>query len=206
MTYPAQLLPHLIFKKITADLSGYFICRKVLNKALLQEPLPPILPEELLGIETASDCFDYSINLPGIFELQHNLIEMIGEQKKYFIKYWDEVSEVTVPIYEQDFNINENIGWFFLHIERVNGITIPFNRKLDAPPNEIATAIVSHTPTNSNFWHFSIRWKDENHALISTTNSKWKNNIIATVRALLSELIIIESIQQNIEEDWYVKN
>lgn len=207
MTYPEQLLPQLIFKIINIDLSGHFVCRKVLDKTLLRLPFPSILPEELLGIETASNCFDYSTNLPGIFELQHNLIELMGEQKTYFRKYWDAVSEVKVPAYLQDFSINENGGWFFLKIDKINGITIPFNnRKSEDLPNEIATSVIVHTPTNSNFWHFSIKWKDEKAVFINTNNAKWKNSIIATVRALLSELITIDHIEQNIDKDWYIKN
>ena len=206
MTYPGQLLPQLNFKQITADLSGYFICRKVLDKTLLQESLSPILPEEVLGIETASDCFDYSTNLPGVFELQHNMIELMGENRAYYRNYWDWISEVHVPIYQQDFGISENVGWFFLQIDKINRLTIPFNRKADNPPNEVATAVVVHTPNNHNFWHFSIKWKDANHSYISNTNSKWKNSIIATVRALLSELIQLTYPGQEIPQDFYIKN
>ena len=172
MIYPEQLLPRLSFKEITADLSGYFLCRKVLDKTLLNEPLPPLLSEELLGIETANDCFDYSTNLPGIFEPHYNLIEFIGNHKAYFRRYWDWITETVVPVFEEDFSINENIAWFFLQVDKINGLAIPFNRKADNSPNEVATAVIAHTPTNSNFWHFSIKWRDAN-GYISTTNSKW---------------------------------
>ena len=204
MTYPEQLLPQLIFKKISADLSGYFICRKVFDKTILEKELP-IVTEGLLGIEKASDCFDYSTNLPGVFAEEDNRIDLTGEKKGYFRSYWDEVSEVETPIFEQDFIINENAGWFFLQIDKINGLTIPFNRKADNHPNEIATAVVLHTPTNSNFWHFSIKWRDE-HTFISPNDSKWKKNIIATVRALLSELIQFEYAGQSLPEDFYKEN
>ena len=205
MNYPEQLLPRQNFKQITANLSGYFLCRKVLDKTLIQEPLPAILPEELLGIATPNDCFDYSTNLPGVFELDHNKIEFVGDQKAYFRNYWDWISEVTTPFYRQDFIINENTGWFFLTIDKINGLTIPFNRKSQLPLNETATAVVVHTSSNSNFWHFSIKWIDAN-GYISTTNSKWKNHIVATVRALFSELVLLEYPGQQIPENFYKKN
>jgi len=204
-TYPQELLPQLIFKQITADLTGYFICRKVRNKSLLNEPLPEILPDEVLGIETPSDCFDFSTNLPGVFKLNHNFLEITGDDKKYFRTYWDYQSEVKTPVFEQDFFIDENIGWFFIQIDKINGLTIPFNRNAEKAVSETATAIVVHTPTNSNFWHFSVKWKDAN-GYISTGTSKWKNNVIATVRAMLSELIRLTYISLEVPEGFYKKN
>ncbi len=204
MTYPEQLLPQLIFKKITDDLTGHFICRKVLDKTFLEKP-QPIVFEELLGIVKASDCFDYSTNLPGVFELEHNKIDFDGDKKAYFRAYWDEVSEVEIPVFEKDFVINQNVGWFFLQIDKINGLTIPFNRKADNLSIETATAVVLHTPNNSNFWHFSIRWKDAND-YININKSAWKHNIIATVRALLSELILLTYPGQVIQEEFYKKN
>ena len=96
-------------------------------------------------------------------------------------------------------------GWFFLKIDKINGLTIPFNRKGDITAKETATAIVVHTPTNSNFWHFSIKWKDEK-GYISTGSATWKNNIIATVRAMLTELIQLVYPGQVIPEHFYKQN
>lgn len=204
MNYPEQLLPQLIFKKITTDLSEYFICRKVFDKTLLQEQLP-IVAEELLGIVKASDCFDYSTNLPGVFELEHNKIDLIGERKANFRAYWNEESKVEIPVFEKDFVINEDVGWFFLQIDKINKIAIPFNRKTENTSKEVATAVVIHTPTNSNFWHFSIKWHDQEN-FISPNDAKWKNSIIATIRALLSELILVDYPGQVIQENLYTKN
>lgn len=204
MHYPEGLLPQPNFKEITENLSGYFICRKVLDKSLLED-FSSIIKEELLGLKTASDCFDYSTNLPGVFELHHNEIDLIGDNKKYFRSYWDWNSGVDMPLYQQDFEFNKNVSWFFLQIDKINCVSIPFNKKAEKPPDETARAIVLHTPTNCNFWHFSIRWKDSK-GFISPNDSKWKMNIIATIRALMSEMIIIDEIRQEIKEEWYIKN
>jgi len=203
MNYPVRLLSQPIFKEITEDLSHYFLCRKVLDKSLLSND-PSIIDEGILGLDSASQCFDYSTNLPGIFELKDNLIELSGENKKYYMAYWDWVSKINEPLFEQDFLINENIGWFFLPISEISNIAIPFSRNNFTPPDETAKAIVMHTPTNSNFWHFSIRWNDGKR-FINANDSKWKNNIIATVRALLSEIIEKKYQPQKIESAWYIK-
>lgn len=204
MNYPEQLLPKLTFKEITENLAGYFICRKA-PLTVLQDSHSLIIREDLVGIESASDCFDYSTNLPGVFKIEHNTIDLIGENKRYFRTYWDWVSSVKVPAYQQDFELNKNVGCFFLQIDKINGITIPFNKKVNTPADETAHSVVLHTPTNSNFWHFSIKWKDSN-GFISSTNSKWKANIIATIRALLSENVVFDEINQEIKKDWYIKN
>lgn len=205
MLYPAEILPQPHFKKINESLDGFFICRKVPNRQALE--LTPIIKEELLGLERASDCFDYSTNLPGVFELVHNKLEIVGEDKKYFITYWDEGVPVVTPIHEQDLIVNDGAGWFFLPINKVAGLRIPFNRKQNLPTNETALSAVVHTPSNSNFWHFSIKWKDDNGDYISANESKWKNQIIAKVRALFSELINFADVpNQVIRDEWYTRS
>jgi len=201
MEYPQRLLPHPRFKKIEVDLDHYCLCRKVPDVTILQEPLEEIA-DEILGIESASDCFDYSTNLPGILELDDNRIELIGSEKAYFRTYWDFRSVVKIPMENVDFIINEAIGSFFLPIGPINGYKIPFNRKEKAAL-EKAEAEVVHTPSNSNFWHFSIKWKDAN-GYISRTDSKWKNAIISAVRTFLSEHILLHCDEQSIEVEWYL--
>ena len=201
MNYPEQLLPKLIFKEIKSDLSAYFLCRKVEDKSLLENQ-SSIASEELLGIERVNDCFDYSTNLPGIFELQHNEIELFGDKKKLFRSYWDWASEVETPIYKQDFELNIDAGWFFLPIDKIVSITIPFNKNAQKNDTDIARAVAVHTPTNCNFWHFSIKWKDS-AGFINSNDSAWKRKIIATVRSLFSELIVFEVKEQKVEKSFY---
>ena len=203
MNYPVRLLPQPIFKEVTEDLSGYFLCRKFPDKSLMKND-SPIINEEILGINSGGQCFDYSTNLPGIFELNDNWIELTGENKKHYRSYWDWISKINEPLFEKDFLINENIGWFFLPISQISNIVIPFSRNGFTPPDETAKAMVLHTPTNSNFWHFSIKWHD-GKGFINANDSKWKNNIIATVRSVLSEIMENKYRPQRLESAWYIK-
>jgi hypothetical protein len=204
MNYPEQILPRPNLKCISEDISQYFITRKY-------KPLRPadsqssLLPEEMLGLESASDCFDYSTNLIGIFEAAFNKIELIGDNKKLLRSYWDFQTEIKTPVFEEDFVNEENIKWFFLHIGKINNHKIPFKKTDNSQTEEQAHAIVVHTPTNCNFWHCSVRWK-EGENFISTNNSKWKNKVIAAVRSFLSEAIEWTCPQQEIPQEFYSTN
>jgi hypothetical protein len=155
MKYPTILLPKRNFKIIDEDLSDRFLLRKVQESLMPKDP-DAIPPGEAIGLNTASDCFDYSTNLLGQYNIEHNKIAIIGERKKYFRTYWVS-GDVDEPIFEQDFNDNDEISCIYLPINLIHGkIKHPFNRK-SGGTQEIAEAVVMHTPTNSNFWHFSIR-------------------------------------------------
>lgn len=202
MKYPQSLLPQPTFKEIVEDLSKYFICRKVSGKVDLDVGLPD---EKLLGMDTLSECFDYSTNLPGVFELWHNTLELTGENKRYFRSYWDWESTAITPAYKVDFKLNNEVSWFFLRIGAVEKISIPFNKNAKNQPDDVLSGLVSHTPTNCNFWHFSIKWKNSKGEFINTNKSAWKHNIIATIRALLMQLMTTKPVRQEIMEGWFKK-
>ncbi len=141
-----------------------------------------------------SEFYDYSTNLLGHFAIEHNYLTPCGEQerKKYFQAYWDFEEAITKrPIFEQDFLFDDRKGIFYLPIQDILNIKIPFNR----PPKgdqQTLTAVVDHTPTRSNFWHFSIRWKIGSN-FVSRNESRWKEECTATMRALLNACLEIQS-------------
>lgn len=204
MKYPQSLLPQPIFKEIKEDLGEYFICRKV-SRILLQDLNVGLPEEKLLGMDTESECFDYSTNLPGVFELWHNTIELIGANKKYFRSYWDWVSTAPAPEFEEDFEFNKDVSWFFIRIGAIEKISIPFNKNPNKQADNVLFGVVAHTPTNSNFWHFSIKWKNSDGEYISANKATWKYNRIATIRAMLTQLISIRPVKQEINKEWYMK-
>lgn len=205
MKYPQSLLPQPIFKEISEDLSAYFICRKVAGT--LHKNITVGLPDEkLLGMESESECFDYSTNLPGVFELWHNTIELMGANKKYYRSYWDWESAVAAPKFEEDFGLSEDISCFFIRIGAVEKISIPFNKNPNKQADDVLYGVVCHTPTNCNFWHFSIKWKNSKGEYINANKATWKYNRIATIRALLTQLISIRPVRQDINKEWYLKD
>lgn len=198
MNYPERLIPIPIFKRIEADLDGHFICR-TFQKNDWQ------INDEILN-ESLSEFFDYSTNLLGHFQFEDNFISLIGENKPYFRSYWDFTERVEIPVYKMDFDFYDDKGVFFLNISNIHRkLSIPFNVK-GQNPNDKATAYIIHTPTRSNFWHFSIRWFKENGDCIKKSDASWKSLLVTSMRALLYELVdlnIPESFP--IPEEYFLK-
>jgi hypothetical protein len=191
MQYPDRLIPLGHFKPIDTDLSGFFLCRMVASNELLTK-VNDVFPLETLCAND-KELFDYSTNLPGHFLLEDNKIRLIGENKKYFYEYWDFSECVNLPIFQQDFDIDQNRTHFFLPISRIHKrICIP----CPTPPKkdgETLTAVVIHTPTRSNFWHFSIRWLDNNDNVDVYKSADWRKRMSSTMRHVLQELIDIST-------------
>lgn len=151
-------------------------------------------PDEVLCTED-KELFDYSTNLLGIFLPEDNQIILIGEDKKYFYDYWDFEEEVKLPIFEQDFDINNERTCFFVPIGYLHQkIQLP----LPCPPKnpgEVLIAYVAHTPTRSNFWHFSVRWKNEQSdaPFERYKGSAWQKRLCSTMKAALQEHIIVKT-------------
>jgi len=191
MQYPDRLIPRTNFKRIETDLSVHVICR-VVKSPLLLKKVNGLYPEETL-CENDKDLFDYSTNLLGYFLPEDSQIKLIGDNNKYFYSYWDFEEEVEVPKYQQDFALDTEVGFFTLPIVEIHQkLSVPL---LDHPKRNRETIIshVVHTPTRSNFWHFSICWKgvDGNYEKYKK-DSFWQKRAIATMRAFLQECICTE--------------
>jgi len=205
--YPEILIPLLHYKKIDeADLSEKCVCRTTINSDWKQVQENHLISEDVLYQEW-SELFDYSTNLPGHFLLAHNYIELIGDNKKSFYSYWDWENEGRAPKYEIDYVENKSRSCFFLDFSKIHKqVKFPFSR----PPknqSDTLTAEIIHTPTFSNFWHFSIRWKDTNGEYIKASDSKWKAGIAGSMRALLLEYIQRdEPAIQSLHPNKYSKN
>jgi hypothetical protein len=188
MQYPEVLLPQQRFKCVTTDLSEHHLCRTSKTKDFIN-PVTERIKDEAL-CENPTEFFDYSTNHLGQFEHEHNYISFCGNDKKYFRLYWDFLSEVKQPNFNEDFIFDNSKGIFFLRIGDIHN-NIHFPIKNSTQKDDSVTAIVKHTPSNSNFWHFSIRWVDQNGNEINVNDSKWKHPIIATIRASIQEIVIL---------------
>jgi len=201
MNYPEALIPRLHFKRIEIDLSEYWLCRTTPNLDLLKRNNGRFKEEALYQNDNWEELYDYSTNLPGYFRLTDNFLTLQGDGRKYFRSYWDFQEEVRIPVFEEDFTIDESKGIFFLPIVDIHRkIQFPFKH----PPkliDDILTAIVVHTPTRSNFWHFSICWEDAQQNIINPSSSRWKEDCIATMRAFLMELIETKAPEVNVIPD-----
>ena len=189
MEYPDRLIPLSHFKQIgVADLSICFLCRVVHDERFIIQQ-NGMYPDEML-YKDKKELFDYSTNLLGIFLPDDHKIALIGDNKKYFYAYWDFEEAVNIPVFEQDFEIDGSRACFFFPISALHQKTsIP----LPSPPkdqDEVLTPHIVHTPTRSNYWHFSIRWKGKDD-FETYKGSAWQKRISSTMRAFLQESIIL---------------
>ena len=190
MQYPAQLLPSTRYREINvADVISRSISRTTPSKNFIN-PATQAIRDEEFHPHSPFEIFDYSTNLLGQFEPTHNelMLKEDGPNKRYYRSYWNFEEEVTTPIFNVDFELNSAVGAFCLAINQIHEqIIVP--RNTQRQPDLFLTAIIVHTPSRCNYWHFSIRWIDENKVPISPNESKWKNTIIGTLRSKISILI-----------------
>lgn len=189
MKYPEVLLPRQNFKLIDSEIPDYIICRITSTKDIIKSKTGK-LKDEVLSTSD-HDFFDYSTNLLGHFLLDHNYLTLTGLNKKYFYTYWNFNEAVTTPKFNDDFFIENSKGYFFIQIGSIhNSIKCPYSKPKNIEGE--VTAIILHTPTNSNYWHFSIKWRDKDGSYISPNLTQWKYQIINTMRAALIEQSLLE--------------
>lgn len=156
--YPQRILPKPHFKLIT-DIE--VIKRGILihyTDSIDNRDSDDLLKEQSLA-RHINHIRDYSNNLLGAFELEDIYIDVsVSESKEYFTDLWNVGSPVKSPVFQKDFIINSERGYFFLNISDFHNKEVNYV-DLDDPKLSIkASCQVLHTPTNSNFWHFSLRW------------------------------------------------
>lgn len=203
MQYPKEILPLLSYKYIDADLNDYFICRIARIETFINRKTGALI--DSAWYEKESELLDFSTNLIGNFKLEHNYLTLCGDEKKYFYTYWDFVELVRTPEFEQDFISDSNKLFFFFRIgDLLNSAQIPYLKPKNISGK--ATLHIEHTPTRSNFWHFSIRCSDDEGKIINSNDANWKYIIINSLKALLSANFY-ESISEAplIPETFYLK-
>lgn len=205
MNYPTELLPQAIYKKIETGFEEDYLVRKA-NILELINPSTGYLRDEVI---CANDyhLVGYSTNLGSQYKLEFIPIEIIGENRKYFNELWNETSTIQSPIFEQDFIQNDNCSHFFLQINEIHHkIKLPYNRE-SRKGEEYASAIVRHVPTNCNYWHFEINWKDQEGIEFNTNKATWKTLILASIKAIVRELAIIDEMPTltPMSEEYYVR-
>ena len=143
---------------------------------------------------------DYSNNLLGEFEPEDCRLNLIKTGPRYEELYdlWQEGNDVVAPVYEIDFGLSINRGWFFLKVEDFHKIEFGV---LSNEIKELPICKVLHTPTNSNFWHCSLRWIHEN---TDTSTVRGKKYILKLARSFIIENAIFnEPAYQALPPDKY---
>ena len=162
--YPAKLLPQSNYKKIewSNDLHPLFLLRQTPTQDLLNNTNK--LKEEYITKQT-DHLRDLSTNLLGEFSVEDNKVEVINKEKDFFHE-WNEGDDVSEPVYNEDFVINENRGCFYWNIKEIVSLEISHTDHIDNNDYQLNFKIL-HTPIKCNFWHFSIRVFSENQKEVS---------------------------------------
>ncbi len=203
MNYPDHLLPKLNFKIISSesDLSNCFLIRNTPTKDICI-PETKKIDENIVKIQS-DHLGDFSTNILDVFTEEDIKYQIIGEKKDYFHSLWTVGDKVEMPIHQDDFEADENKGCFYLSIDEILEQTV--NYPEDNPTIEAKCRVI-HTPTNCNFWHFSIRWFtnkgfDIRELEISKNQRK---KFLALTKALVIELALIEKPEfSSIKAEFY---
>lgn len=205
MQYPQHLLPSPNYKHIAFGewLKGCYLVRNTQDCNLVDEETGKL---KINYIVPQSDHLrDLSTNLLGTFTLNDTRFFLKAadrERQAYFNALWKEGESVEYPIFLQDFDFDEQRGCFFLLIGDLDGLQVPY--QINNGPLKYATCRILHTPTRSNFWHFSVRWMTEIGDLGALKGS-WIERLLKTqVKTLIHQKAILDiPSHAKINESYY---
>lgn len=200
MNYPQHLLPQSNYRKIeyNDELNKCSLVRHTNTQDIFMVGTKDIDADVILF--QSDHLRDLSTNLLGIFKIEDVYIEILN---KDFINDWESGQTILVPQFTQDFTINRDRSYFVLNIDDILGL----NSSEQLTEKELTIKIL-HTPTKSNFWHFSIRvYKNNTEVSLLEINDKQKSKLWRTIRVLMSDLAYyIEEETCSLPEKHYLCN
>lgn len=189
MTYPGRLLPQPHFKKITwhESLRHQFLIHYTDTNDLVDPVTNKLKPS--LVVKRTDHLRDYSNNLLGVF-VTDDIFWSIqqSDEKEYFIAEWEVGETVIPPEVPSECKKDENRGYFFLSVNNCQEAIIPYQ---DDTSTETICMLL-HTPTNSNFWHFSLRWFCDGLDIIDWKDNGKKRRILTAAKAFIIEKAFFE--------------
>lgn len=213
MIYPLEILPNNKRKLISCDIHDYFLTRYTPTSIITD-----LIDEETGDVKQTSICSpkehisDLSTSLLGVFKLAHNKIVLTKESSEKLGAYCDPDCNAEVPVFGIDFYIDENKGFWTIHIEKI--INEPVTYFFGKNPEVIytATCCIVHTPTFWNYWHFSIKWYLNEHGCYldeyqdNNMKEKIKKRLSGVARAMIAKFAkIIEPDFQEMPLNCYSK-
>jgi hypothetical protein len=208
MKYPEHLLPQISFKRIDwhIDFSHSYLIRHTPSKQIYSEETGKI---DFNLVKIQSDHLgDLSTNMLGVFDPNDNYICIKSENSEYFHDLWTEGTKVKAPNFQEDFNIDSQRGCFFLRIADIVGQIANYSN--DNSDKITAKCKILHTPTNCNFWHFSIRWfsiPDQIDVRELSISKSQRKKLLSSAKLLISELAFGEEPAYSaISKKHYIKS
>lgn len=202
MVYPDRLLPRPNYRLISdvEALNSFFLQRSTIDLDIIDPVTNTIKPTYVSS--PTEHLHDLSTNLIGVFIPEDRFWRIIGENKEYFTREpWPVGEAAKAPSYPNDFERVTNLGAIYFPVNKLNGLSIPYNK--GAKDGFTAICRILHTPVRSNFWHFSLRWFNEEGDVLYQKGS-WKKRMLTSTRAALIEFgAISEPEIQNIDISLY---
>lgn len=195
MYYPSRLLPQRCFKLIhwNESLRNSYLIHYTDTKDFI-DPNTGKLKISLV-VRHTDHLRDYSNNLLGIFLIDDIYWGSAKESpmKRYYDAEWEVGKDVDAPSFPDQFIRYEERGYFFLKVSDCHYQTVLFNDNTMVSP----TCKLLHTPTNANFWHFSLRWFIDGKELENWTDG-FKRRMKTSAKAFIVENAFFQ--EPNIEE------
>lgn len=151
MVYPIRLLPKTNYKSITTGLEEKCLIRHfvVNNEQGVVDDLG-LLKDYVIASGGEKQLPDLSTSLFGVFTDNDIAFNIVNTSLN---EYCEPNHNSRTPIFEEDFIIAENRSYWSILLDKIDNQPVEYDG-IDFK----ATCFVKHTPTISNFWHFSIIW------------------------------------------------
>ena len=176
MSYPTRLLPKINYTymateclpkessllRITQTQDNADLLGKVKNDAMLDE-------------KSYHQVFGLSVNIYGPFLLDDIKFQIISKDLN---NYWNEADECLEYIQPTDYTITESRGAIFLYLFSLHNKPFPYSKNINNEERDfIGTCIVIHKPTKCNFWHFEIKFKEQDGKIIKSKDVSWQKRL-----------------------------
>lgn len=188
MPYPNRLLPKSHFKKIIW--SEYLRSQYLVHYTETSDNRDSTTGKlDIRHVVNRTDHLrDFSNNLLGVY-LTDDIFWSLQdcENRFYFVADWEIGSNVQIPSVPEEFNRNEKRGYFYLAIDDCHEQIIEFNDETGIS----TVCLLMHTPTNSNFWHFSLRWFCNGADIIEWTERQ-RRRILTIAKVFIIERAFFE--------------
>lgn len=179
MPYPSHLLPRKEYKYLEDILRGGFLVRYTQDKDIVDEA-GQVKSSHVCTPRT--NCENLSVSLFGIYQEEDVMYCMVGDRSAFFQERWIVGESVPHPA-DKDYEERRERGFFYLSIDDIHNHTITYEKNNEQ--HDLICSIV-HCPTNCNFWHFEVKWRNED-GFIQPQSGNWKKRVLNKIRNIISE-------------------
>ena len=210
MEYPTHLLPKANYKFIewAAWLEDCYLVRHTPDTDLKDPDTEKLRLDYIVPQHGTSQMRDFSTNLLGTFTKEDCFWKIEGDRKSYYLfDLWSTGEAVVAPVWGKDFQKDESRGMFFLKIGDIVEQVVPY--QIGGKDDFTAVCKVKHTPNRSNFWHFSVRWFNQDGDIYPDQRGNWIDRMLKTaIKTIVMEHARLEIIEdaQPVLDIYYCTN